>query len=345
MSDQPWTPAKLAKRSRDNAKLRYRKAMVTDRKEGCHVLGCNNPAGHATESGLGRWCKKHGAHIRRHGHPEAVTYSASQTNPMRRAALAWLKANPGNQFVTLTIGKVEARYHQAGNPSPPLSLRARPTSEKADAVWARLRKAGVDPLYVIAAIIGVTLTYEADRAHVSGRTGREFLRCQIAKVLMRMAGGDVRRWASSPKVMDTITGREAKPAPIILKSFPASSGRVLRIVGQQADDVCELLLAYSMKEIADFAATVPVTKASLKTPWPDRHRAKPKPRIPESLKPTGEFAALANAELAQRKATEKKRKAAIAAAIITPEQEAARQPTVKEFIAGHWQDVKRGDGA
>jgi hypothetical protein len=100
------------------------------------------------------------------------------------------------------------------------------------------------------------------------------------------------------------------------------------------------VLHYDLAEIRAFASTLPVTKASLKTPWPDRHKAKPKPRLSADLKPTGPFAFRDQAEKRKRVARAEERKVLALASIVTPEQEAARQPTVRALVNGQWVDGK-----
>lgn len=231
---------------------------------------------------------------------------------------------------------VDSRYHAAGRHVAANSVRGLATPEKANAVWSRLRAAQVDPLYVVAAIVGVTLTFEHDPQKPSSAWGVEYRRVQIAKVLNRMAGGTVKRWARNPVLIDDGVPRLAVPPPQELRAFQSSSGRMLRTLGKQAETACELLLAYDFAEIIAFAATVPITKASLKTPWPDRHRAKPKPRIPAEAVPTGPFALKHEAAKRKRREQAKAKKAAVLASIITPEQDAARQPKVKTLRNGVW---------
>jgi hypothetical protein len=113
---------------------------------------------------------------------------------------------------------------------------------------------------------------------------------------------------------------------------------VLRTLGKQAEDACELLLASELEAISTFAATLPLTKASLKSPWPDRHRAKPKPRIRKELVPTGPFAARLEAEKRKRREKARLKKEAAIANAVTPEQAAMNKPSVKVFKDGRWVD-------
>ena len=59
----------------------------------CRVIGCKKPARAATDDGLDtRFCRAHADHYARHGSPYTRSYTATEINPYRRAALAWLRA-------------------------------------------------------------------------------------------------------------------------------------------------------------------------------------------------------------------------------------------------------------
>jgi hypothetical protein len=235
-----------------------------------------------------------------------------------------MKANPKADWAVIAVSRIEGLYHSGGQPRAANSLRGVSNADKARAVWARLRSAGVDPVLVVAAIIGVTLVFEADPQKPSAAWGVEYRRVQIAKVLNRLAGGTVKRWAREPRLVDDGVPRLEVPPPMLVKAFPASAGRVLRLLGKQAEDACELVLEYGLAEIQGFAATIPITTAAMKTPWPDRHRAKPKPRIPVEAIPTGPFAIRQEAANRKRLAKANAKRALARASIVTPEQEAAR---------------------
>ncbi len=343
MPSRTWTPAAIERRNVENAKLRHR--VITPAAEHptkCWVPDCRKPSGAATPGLLGRFCKQHASHYRRHGSPLRPSYTGPETNPNRRAALAFLRANPDDMFVKLAIEHVRDRYRTAGIEVD--AGRGTSTGQKADAVWARMREADVDPLFVLAAVAGVWLTVEADpQRPSSGKWGSEYRVVQVAKVIMRIAGGEVRRWASSERVADPITGRTERPPPRELRKFSASSGRVLRIVGKQAEEVADLL-TYHMAAMRELAASLPVTKAARKTPWPDRQRAKPKARIPEHVKPTGSYKAREDARKQQQRERAEERERLALATIITPEQDAARQPKTKTLRNGVWIEDAGPDG-
>jgi hypothetical protein len=79
-----------------------------------------------------------------------------------------------------------------------------------------------------------------------------------------------------------------------------------------------------------------VTPAMRKTPWPAERAAKRKPRIVAEHKPTGVYAYRAEQKRRRQLERDRQRKAAVIASTPTPEQEAARQPSVRAFKGGRW---------
>lgn len=339
MPSQSWTPARHAHRERSNRNLLKRlKERKEEGQKSCWVFDCKKPSGSVTEGSLGRFCEKHAEHYRRHGCPWKDSYRAVETNPYRRAALRWLWDNPDAYWVKHSIGAVRMTMHMAGRSVPANNTRGLKPHAKAKAVWAKLREANVDPLFIVAAIVGTAMAFERDTQRPSGRWGNEYRRVQIAKVLNRMAGGTIKRWARPPVVVDEVTGRTAVPPPMELRAFMASSGRMLRFLGKEAEETCEWILAEHLQELLALFDTLPKTKASEKTPWPDKYRARPKPRIPDDMKPTGALGWQKEQERQHRLAADKKRRAQKEAAIVKPEQDAARQPKLRTLRNGQWVD-------
>jgi len=104
-------------------------------------------------------------------------------------------------------------------------LRGLSPEARAKAAWARLRKASVDPMEVIAAWMTIELALRAD---LQPEMKTEFRHVQMAKLVHRMASGTHKRWGE---------GRGAKE----LHVYPRSRGRVLRHIGEDIAEACELL--------------------------------------------------------------------------------------------------------
>lgn len=229
------------KRRRGDLKQRLASTVPHGRQE-CWVFGCKRPPGNASGDGLGRFCKPHLEHYRRHGDPLKGSYSAAETAPHRKAASAWIETHREDPFVAAALGGVEAAMLGAGKAIEPNQLRGLSTEEKARAVWARLREKGRKPREVLAAILGVAMRYAADyqRAKPEHRT------VQIAKVLNRMGGGRVKRWrVDHPGAVDGV---------LTLRWFPSSEGLVLRELGQSAEKLAEFLIHDRIGELVEFSA-------------------------------------------------------------------------------------------
>lgn len=228
-------------RRRGDLKQRLSTTAPHGRRE-CWVVGCKNPPGNTSGDGLGRFCRAHLEHYRRHGDPLKGSYKAAEVAPYRKAAAAWVKEHRHDVFVTAALGGVEAAMLGAGKAVEPNQLRGLTTEEKAKAVWARLREKGRKPDEVLSAVLGVATKYAADfqRAKPEHRT------VQIGKALNRMGGGRVKRWK--------VEHPEAINGVLTLRWFPASEGLVLRELGQSAEKIAEFLIHDRIAELIEFSA-------------------------------------------------------------------------------------------
>jgi hypothetical protein len=130
-------------------------------------------------------------HLRRHGHPTKASYRADRLNPYRDTVRHWLKENADDKLVQASIHRIDALKKGAGATVAVRHLRRVPAAERARAIWARLRQRDVSAEEILTVVLGTVLAHEDD-VHRQNRV--EYRRCQIAKVLMRKAGGEVKRW-------------------------------------------------------------------------------------------------------------------------------------------------------
>jgi len=193
----------------------------------CKVVGCGRPARAAVGEGLdNRFCRAHADFFQRHGSPYKRSYTATELRPFRRAALSWVKANEADTFVANAIQSVKGLYHSAGPHVEAFRLRGLTPAERAKAAWARLRKAEIDPLEVVACWLAVNMAIEADPQPVNTR---EYKHVQAAKLVHRMASGSHRRWERPDGVLE-------------MHVYPHSRGQVLRHVGVALEEACGLLI-------------------------------------------------------------------------------------------------------
>jgi hypothetical protein len=234
---------------------RLRKAEVKDRAQipnqmykYCRIVGCGKPARAASSDGLDtRHCRSHADLLQRHGSPYKKTYRASLINPYRRAALAWLKANKEEFWVRNAVERVLGLYQGAGPHEEAFRLRGKKADERAQIHWTRLRKAGIDPLLVVAAWLSIEMVIQDDSQPVHAK---EFKRVQAAKLVHRMASGSHRRWEQ--EIRDLNRPGRTKIYVTEMHVYPRSRGRILRRIGEDLEKAVELLVEHNLKAIHQF---------------------------------------------------------------------------------------------
>lgn len=224
------SPMTMPPKRRDDLARRLVETNPSSRNR-CWVFQCPEPPGNSSGKGLGRFCRKHLEHYRRHGDPLKASYSATKANPYRKAAAAWIRRNVADRFVQAALKRVEVLMTGAGQAIAPRNLRGVSAKDKARSVWARLRNREVAAKDILATILGIAMCHTADPQ----RGKVEYLRVQMAKVLSRMAGGEVKRWA-------THFTDPTLPKETVLRWFPASEGLVLRELGKTAELATEFLI-------------------------------------------------------------------------------------------------------
>lgn len=225
------------------------------------MVGCKKPPGNASGDGLGRFCKSHLEHHRRHGDPLKGSYKAAEVAPHKKAAVAWIKQHRDDAFVTAALGGVEAAMVGAGRAIEAHQLRGLATGDKARAVWARIRDKGRTPDEVLANILGVAMRYASDyqRAKPEHRT------VQIGKALNRLGGGRVKRW--------NVEHPDAVNGVLTLRWFPASEGLVLRELGRVAENIAEFLIHDRIAQLVEFSAAHRERAALRSLPFADEPKA------------------------------------------------------------------------
>lgn len=261
----PISKADLARREQA-----IRKAPLPDpRREGdtCWVLGCARPAlGGSTKPGLGKYCRPHLEHWRRHGHTTRPSYTAALLSPYRHAAWVWLTRNAETFIVANALKRIETRLHGSGPLVEADAARRRSPDEKALAVWSRMRHREVDPKAILAAALGVEMAFSEDPdppLTTGPDKSREFPRVQMARILNRHGGGLIKEWRR--------TSAPGSRTRVEARSLP--QGMFLRRLGKQIEKDAELVVQH---HLADVLATkremeAMTTKAGKpKTNWRSR---------------------------------------------------------------------------
>ena len=222
---------KITERKR---RVRQRAALEDPSARYCHIVGCKNPPTAKVGKGLNRrYCRKHEDHFERHGSYTKRSYTATEINPYRHAALQWIKQNEDKPFVTGAIMKVRRLYSHTGPYVEAFRLRGLKPKERANAAWARLRKKEVDPRVPLSIWLAVELITLDD---LQPENKSEYKRVQAAKIIHRQASGTHKRW-------DQIDA-SGKPWVQELHKYPVSRGLVLRHIGKQIENAGELVLEH-----------------------------------------------------------------------------------------------------
>lgn len=230
----------------------------------CRIIGCRQPARAGTSDGLDmKYCRSHADHHQRHGSPHKTSYTAKALNPYRRAALAWLMSNEENFWVQNALERVKGLYTQAGPHVEAFRLRGKTPEERANAHWARLREAEIDPHLVLATWLAVEMLIRDDKQPVSTK---EFKRVQAAKLLHRMASGSHRRWEQ--EVSDPNNPWQPKIRITELHVFPRSRGRILRHIGKSLEEAAELLVDNHLTDVHQFKKDQDVRGSFSDRPYP-----------------------------------------------------------------------------
>lgn len=251
-------------RQRRKAEIKARASNQSHMYKYCRIIGCGKLARAGTSDGLDtRFCRSHADQLQRHGSTYKKSYSARVLNPYRRAALAWLEANRENSWVRNAWERVNGLYGGAGSHEEAFRLRGKKPHERARIHWARLRKAGIDPLLVVAAWLSVEMVIKDDAQPVHTK---EFKRVQAAKLVHRMASGTHRRWEQ--EIRDLNHPGRMKIHVTEMHVYPRSRGRILRHIGEDLENAVELLVDYHIKDIQQFKKAQEMRGSFSDRPYP-----------------------------------------------------------------------------
>lgn len=202
----------------------------------CRVMGCPHPARAGTSNGLDRrFCRKHADHYSRHGSPYRPSYRADELAPARKRVRTWLKENRDHVFVTNAAQRIEGLYSRSGTHTEAFRLSGMSAAERAEKAWARLRESSVTPMKILEAWLVVSALCDGDD---TAQTDTEFKRVQAAKQVHRLASGSHRRWEREVPIHRGATATTSHVTEI--HKYPHSRGRILRIIGKDMEEACEL---------------------------------------------------------------------------------------------------------
>ncbi|MCB1811290.1 MAG: hypothetical protein KDK04_06150 [Candidatus Competibacteraceae bacterium] len=236
----------------------------------CRVPGCSRPARAGTADGLDRrYCRSHYDHFQSHGSLFKGSYKAKELNPYRQAALRWILDHEDDLWVKHTLQKMSVLYSRAGAHVEAFRLRGMSPRERAWAHWARLRKHIVDPRLPVAAWLAIEMILRDDQ---QPDLRKEYKRVQAAKIVHRMASGSHRKWTThyTRNNDPTRTMEYAQE----LHVYPRPRGRVLRHIGKDLEEACELIVEYHLASIHISKKARDKNGRYDSSPYPDRRSAR-----------------------------------------------------------------------
>jgi hypothetical protein len=216
----------------------------------CRVIGCGQPTRAGTAKGLDtRFCRRHADHYSRHGSPYKRSYSAKELTRYRKTVRTWLKANPEDRWVTNALDRIRGLYARSGPLVEAFRLAGMTPVERARTAWARLREASVEPVKVLEAWLVVELAVRLD---VQPDGTPEFKRVQGAKLLHRLASGSHKRWER--EVPRRIANHFTTEMVVTeLHTYPHSRGKILRYLGRDLEEACELVVSTHIGALVEIA--------------------------------------------------------------------------------------------
>jgi hypothetical protein len=194
----------------------------------CVIPNCGRPTMRSAGVGLAEMhCKYHVAYRARHGSYWCPTYTAADLKPYLKSAAEYIKRNRAETFIAHTILGLQALLDGAGRAEPAQDIKHRSAAHRARVALARLREAHVAPERLLAIHMAVSALIEDD---AGSHRVKEFRIVQVAKAVHRLASGTHKQWAWPLP--------DGRMYPIPFHAYPKSSGRVLRIIGDEIEELC-----------------------------------------------------------------------------------------------------------
>lgn len=185
-------------------------------------------------------CQYHVQRKARHGSAWAPTIRAGDLKPYLNAARAVLRKHRKDPLTTQAVAALGALLDGAGRVEPAMDIKHRPAAFRTRVAFARAREAGVRPDRLLVIHMAVNALIEDD---LGSHRVEEYRVVQVAKAAHRLASGTHRQWEWP---MPDGTTR-----PLRMHVYPKSSGRVLRVMGREIDELCAGVTARDLQAVRD----------------------------------------------------------------------------------------------
>jgi hypothetical protein len=184
-------------------------------------------------------CRYHQQHLQRHGSTWCKSPRAAVIRPYVTAALAYIEAQSDDRYISDALNALDVLMQTAGRVEIAPRLRGLAPARRAKIALARLREGSVKPERLLA--IGVALAALIEEAPANISRTREYRLVGVAKAAHRLASGTHRKW-SAPHPDGSIRQIE-------MHTYPRSSGRVLRHLGEMIEKECEWVIEKHLEKV------------------------------------------------------------------------------------------------
>jgi hypothetical protein len=165
--------------------------------------------------------------------------------PYLSAALSFIGAYRADPFISGALTGMGGIMASAGPVEIATRLKGLPPAHRARIALARLREADIKPERLLAIPLAVAALIE-DAPGTVHRT-MEWKIVAIAKAAHRLASGTHRTWP--------VAQPDGRTKHIEMHTYPRSSGRVLRHLGEMIEKECELVIDHHLSAVLSLKAT------------------------------------------------------------------------------------------
>lgn len=205
----------------------------------CTIPGCGRPTRRAAKLGLSAsLCTYHVQRAARFGSPWAETIRATDLKPYLATATRWIADRRTEPFIAHAILCLGGLLWGAGPTESAMNIKRRSAAYRARMAFARLRDAEVKPERLLALHLATAALIEDDR---DSHRVREFRIVQTAKAAHRLSSGTHLSW--------DFPLPNGGSAPVVLHVYPKSSGRVLRLIGEELDAICDQVTSRDLEAV------------------------------------------------------------------------------------------------
>lgn len=207
----------------------------------CTVPFCNRPTRAAAGVGLSQFlCTNCTQKRARHGSAWCPSIRAGDLRPYVKSAARWIRKHHKQTAVHYTLLGLQGLLDASGKVEAAMNIKRRPAALRAKVAFARLREAGIKTERLLATHIGVSalIADDPDSHRIT-----EYRLVQTAKAVHRLASGTHRVW-QFPMVDGTTR-------PLAMHVYPKSSGRVLRAMGKELEEICAGVSEMALQAVRD----------------------------------------------------------------------------------------------